>query len=227
VDPTGLVQGAWYAEMEEQVQANLKRARSVFDAETDGVERVWNALQAMPAEALVRLSRGADLIVADGRQLSQQDRYRAAKATELLLFAGRPVLLVPPAGGALKAEAVVIAWKDTREARRALADALPLLATAGTVLVVEVCSGDEAAAAEARTTAVVAGLKRHGVNAHARAIVAPPERVEIELNATAEAIGADLIVAGGYGHSRLGEWIFGGVTRDLLRHAERFVLLSH
>lgn len=227
VEPTGLLQGAWYAEMEEQVQADLKHAHAIFETETAGLKTEWTADQAMPAEALVRLSRAADLIVADSRPFGAQDRYRTAEAAEVMLAAGRPVLLAPPSGQALKADAVVIAWKDTRESRRALADAMPLLVAAETVLVLEICDREDVQAAEARTAAVAAGLGRHDVHAQARATVAPSERVANEVDIAADAIGADLIVAGGYGHTRLGEWIFGGVTRDLLRHPKRFVLLSH
>jgi nucleotide-binding universal stress UspA family protein len=95
------------------------------------------------------------------------------------------------------------------------------------VVVMEVCSHQDAAAAEVRTIAVVEGLKRHGVSAWPKVVVASPERVVVELDIEAQAIDADLIVAGGYGHSRFGEWVFGGVTYDLLHRPERFVLLSH
>jgi nucleotide-binding universal stress UspA family protein len=227
MDPTGLVQGAWYAEMEQQVRDNLERAHDVFQDQARGLETQWSAVQGMPAETLAQLSRAADIIVADARPAVRKDRYRAAGAVELMLFSGRPVLLAPPHGGSLKGAAVVVAWKDTREARRALADALPLLEAAETVLVLEICNEDEVRDAEARTAAVAAGLQRHGVAAHARATVAPPERVLNELDVAADALGADLVVAGGYGHTRLGEWVFGGVTRDLLHYCERFVLLSH
>jgi len=94
-------------------------------------------------------------------------------------------------------------------------------------LILDVCHEAEAADADARTAAVVESLARHGVAARARTVVAPGHRGAAELNAAAGEIGADLIVAGGYGHSRLGEWVFGGVTYDLLHAQERFLLLSH
>jgi nucleotide-binding universal stress UspA family protein len=144
-----------------------------------------------------------------------------------MLQSGRPVLVAPPAGGRLALEAVVVAWKDTREARRAISDALPLLRSAGEVVVMEVCGSDEAGDAGVHVASVVKGLARHGVKARAKVQTAPPERVATELNIEAQAIGADLIVAGGYGHTRIGEWVFGGVTFDLLNYPERFVLLSH
>jgi nucleotide-binding universal stress UspA family protein len=226
MDPTGMVEGAWYLEMREQVQRNLELARETFREATKGLKTDFAWIQDLPAQALARASRAADLVMAGGC-LAHEDRYRQCDTAEVMLQAGRPVLVVPPKDGGLKGEAVVVAWKDSRESRRALADALPFLERAETVLVMEVCGQDEAADAELRARAVVAGLKRHDVKAHARVVVAPPERVAAELHVAAEAIGADLVVAGGYGHTRFGEWVFGGVTRDLLNRPERFVLLSH
>jgi nucleotide-binding universal stress UspA family protein len=226
-DPTGVMDGAWYIEMRQQVQRDLELARTAFQQATSGVKNDFAWIQDMPADAIARASRAADLIVAGGCPLPEEDRYRACAAAEVMLRSGRPVLVAPPQGGAVGAEAVVVAWKDTREARRALADALPFLVRAETVVVLEVCGKDETADAELRTKSVLAGLQRHGVNGHARVVTAAPERVAGELNIAAEAIGADLIVAGGYGHTRLGEWFFGGVTRDLLHQTGRFVLLSH
>lgn len=225
-DLTGLMQAQWYIEHFKQVERNLEQARAAFESETEGLATAWVQAADVPAEALARISRGADLIVAGGRPLKETDHYRNAEPAEVMLRAGRPVLVVPPMGGELRAEAVVVAWKDTREARRALGDAMPFLAAANDVLVLEVCGADDVDNAETRTAAVVAGLQRHKVNAHAQVVVGL-DRIVTELNIAAVAIGADLIVAGGYGRSRLGEWLFGGVTRDLLQAPERFVLLSH
>jgi nucleotide-binding universal stress UspA family protein len=226
MDPTGMVEGAWYLEMREQVKKNLELARETFHEATRGLKTDFAWIEDMPAQALARASRAADLILVGGCD-AVEDRYRQCRPAEVMLQAGRPVLIAPPKGGSLKGEAVVVAWKDTRESRRALADALPFLERAETVLVMEVCGKDDAADADLRTRAVLAGLKRHGVKAQARVVLAASEHVATELHVAAEAIGADLIVAGGYGHTRFGEWVFGGVTRDLLRRPERFVLLSH
>ena len=226
MDPTGLMQGEWYADMRQQVQSDLELAREAFHDATRGLKTDFAWIEDLPSEAVARAARAADLIVAGGGPLSGTDRYRHCEAAQVMLSAGRPVLIAPPAGGALSAKSIVVGWKDSRESRRALGDALPFLAEAETVLVVEVC-GDDLGDAELRTGAVAAGLRRHGVAAQTRVVSAAPERVALELHGAAESSGADLIVAGGYGHTRLGEWIFGGVTRDLLRQPERFVLLSH
>jgi len=227
IDPSGLMQAEWYAEMLKHAKAKLERARELFHAETEGLRTEWVSTQDMPAQALTRLSRGADLIMTGGHPLAETDPYRGVDTTEVMLHAGRPVLVAPPNGGRLHADAVVVAWKDTREARRALADALPLLLGAESVLVMQVCERDSVEDAESAVAGVVGGLQRHDIDAHGRVVVAPPNRIVAELNIAAGALGADLIVSGGYGHRRIGEWVFGGVTRDLLQHPERFVLLSH
>lgn len=214
-------------EIEVLIHDGLKRAEAEFLRSAADIRTQWVALEEEPARALSLASRGADIIVTDGHRHPPQTAYSGCDAGELILKSGRPVLVTPHKGGRLNAEAVVVAWKDTRESRRALADSLPFLKDAADVLVLEVCKVDEAEMAEAQTAAVVAGLRRHGVEARAKVKFASPEVVAEQIEIMAENIGADLIVAGGYGHSRLGEWVLGGVTRALLRQPRRFVLLSH
>ena len=217
--------GDWMADLEALTQEDLKRSEAQFRSQTEGLQTEWLALKAIPVPAMARLSRRVDLIVAGGAPLDSASG--SADTAELVMRCGRPVLVAPPRGGKLRAEAVVVAWKDTRESRRAVADALPFLKAAEAVSVVEVCDHDARAEAELHTFEVVQYLRRHGVTAHGKAIIAPPDRVATELNIVAQAIDADLIVAGAYGHTRLGEWLFGGVTRGLLHEPERFALLSH
>jgi nucleotide-binding universal stress UspA family protein len=226
-DPYGMLGGEWVVQMQTLVEEDLKRAEATFRAKTAGLKTGWTALESFPAPAMARHARSADLIVAGGAPLGREGPYRAANSAELVMLSGRPVFIAPPTPAKFHGRGVVVAWKDTREARRALADSLPFLKAAEEVVVIECC--DKAAIADARvnTADVVSHLRRHGVEASAKAVATSPERVSTELNITAQEIGADLIVAGGYGHSRLGEWAFGGVTYDLLNAPERFVLLSH
>jgi nucleotide-binding universal stress UspA family protein len=226
-DPYGYLGGAWVAEVQHVIAGNLKAAKAVFERNATGLAAQWTEVEDMPVQAMARICRGADLIVAGGSPLNHADGYRWCDPARLMLQSGRPVLVVPPHGGRLRLEAVVVAWKDTRESRRVLADALPFLQSAQEVVVMEVCGPEDADDAPVHTAAVVKALARHGVKARAKTLVAPPERVAAELHIEAQAIGADLIVAGGYGHSRLGEWVFGGVSYDLLHRPERFVLFSH
>jgi nucleotide-binding universal stress UspA family protein len=121
---------------------------------------------------------------------------------------------------------VLIAWKDTAEARRAVADALPILRKATEVTVVEIVEEQaDRAVAVSRVRDVVAWLSRHGINASERV---PDQCGEAgkALERIASEIGAGLVVAGAYGHSRLREWILGGVTQRLINPAGRCSLLS-
>src|ERR1700722_8444083 len=127
----------------------------------------------------------------------------------------RPVLVVPAAADELKLEQAVIGWKDTRETQRAVFDALPLLKKSTHVTVVEICAEDETAAARTRVEDVVGWLKWHGVVAESHASPSTGDDASL-LNAIAREQGANIIVAGAYGHSRLREWVLGGVTRDIL-----------
>ena len=154
------------------------------------------------------------------------DASRFVNIGDLVMQVGRPVLIVPPAADKLKLKQVIIAWKDTRETQRAAFDALPLLKTAAHVTVVEVCADQELAAARTHIEDVVGWLKSHGVVAESHASPSIGDDASL-LKAIAREQGADLIVAGAYGHSRMREWVLGGVTRDLLLRAEQFALLSH
>jgi len=226
-DPYMTATGEMFETLRAEITAHLAAAEADFKAAAAQVRHEWRAYAERPGPVLAALSREADLIVAGGEQELREDGYRKASAAELALTSGRPVLVVPPQGGRLRAEAVLVAWKDGREARRAVADALPLLKCAGAVRVLAVAPKDSEAEVEAQVADVVAGLKRHEVPANGHVIAAPDSAVAELLDQEASAFGADLLVAGCYGHSRANEWLFGGVTQDLLSRTDRFVLFSH
>jgi nucleotide-binding universal stress UspA family protein len=186
----------------------------------------WRAAIDSPTEFLVREARAADLLII-GRDRAPGDLYRTLDPGATILRAGRPVLAVPNGVDSLKAERVVVGWKDTREARRALRDSLPLIREAVSVAVVEILARDGEMPAQTHMEDVARYLERHQIAVTMR----PPEHatgsVAGELIRVAQKIDADLIVAGGYGHSRLGEWIFGGVTQGLLAASPVCCLLSH
>jgi nucleotide-binding universal stress UspA family protein len=228
VDPySGALTAEWITAANEQVSADLKGAEKAFKRDAEGAETDWRAVREQPALALSRYARGADLIVAGGASDERIDRYRTADPADLVLTSGRPVLVVPAQGHALKAKTVLVAWKDTREARRALSDAMPFLVRADDVIVQVVASERDQAAARESVQDVVDHLKRLGVKARPQVTVESKADAAEELVAAAVAAGADLIVAGAYGHSRMQEWALGGVTRDLLRNPTRYLLLSH
>ena len=171
-------------------------------------------------------ARSADLILTRLSTPDLFDQTRTVSTGDLVMRAGRPVLVAPEAITTLKLDQILVAWKDTREARRAVVDALPLLQKAAQVLVVEIAAEADQAVAQTHVQQVAAWLQRHGVAAVAMASLVVGDDAS-RLSELALEHDADLIVAGAYGHSRLREWAFGGVTRDLLARKDRCVLLSH
>lgn len=222
----GLLTADWLAAVMAQVDTDLQNAEEAFRRDAAGVTSEWRAFKEFPAAALARSARAADLIVAGGGD-GERDTYRRADPGDLVMQAGRPVLVAPKGASHLHGTSILIAWKDTREARRAVADALPLLATAEDIVVMAVCDEAAVEAATGQTADVVQALRHRGLPARANVITAPDASVADELNAEASAIGADLIVMGAYGQSRIREWALGGATRDMLRNPQRFLLLSH
>jgi nucleotide-binding universal stress UspA family protein len=198
--------------------------RQYFKARANNIE--WRGASEFPAEFVARNARAADLIIVGG-ETERPDTTCQIDAGDLALRAGRPVLVVPPETEFLKLHNVVVAWKDTREARRAVADALPLLHKAREVLVVELLEpGEDQAAAKSRVDDVAHWLVRRGISATSiatKALVGVADRLTL----LAQDEGAGLIVAGAYGHPRLREWAFGGVTRSLLHQQRCCTLLSH
>lgn len=215
------------AEIREELAAT---ERDFHAAAGQGVPSLgWASSVGMPAETLVREGRCADIIVL-GRppEAVRPGAFWHPDPGDVLMRAGRPVLVVPPGLSHLDAAQVVIAWRDSREARRALHDALPFLKRATGVLLLGICRSDsEQQTATGVLEAVAGHLSRHGVNATVEARLMREATVSAELLLAAEQRRAELLVAGGYGHSRLHEWAFGGVTRTMLRQFPKCCLLSH
>jgi nucleotide-binding universal stress UspA family protein len=180
-----------------------------------------------PADYVTRQARSADLIISGVEQSgSFFGSPRCVNTSDLVMQAGRPVLIIPPQVKELVANNVVFGWKETREARHAIVDALPFLQTTKRTVVVEVADSEGLSEARTNVDDVVTWLKQRGVPAVG--IASPVTGNEaVRLEAIAEREGADLIVAGAYGHSRFREWVLGGVTYDLLLRANICTLVSH
>lgn len=226
----GYGSAAIYAAETAAIAADLQHAKAKFDAASVAVQQgsEWRSGIQFPILEAAAEARAADLVVTSPSRRHGRSAYNVATPAALVLQTGRPVLVVPADATSLQLDRVLVAWKDTREARRAVADALPILKRAKAILVAEICAHAEAPAAEARLADVAQYLLRHGVRAATR--VGHEERdvsSAQQLFELADQHAADLIVAGAYGHSRLGEWIFGGFTRALLAQTHRAVLLSH
>jgi nucleotide-binding universal stress UspA family protein len=212
----------------ERVRAALQSAADRFEASAKeaGVASEWRSFLEYPAEALARECRAADLVVL-GRG-GEAEGHQCAAPGDVLMRAGRPILVAPPGVPALEAKTVLVAWKETREARRAVVDALPFLVAAERVAVLAVQDNDnEREQAQRHVEDVASMLSRHGVAVSAEVATRAGQGVTDLLLGAAGRLGADLVVAGGYGHPRLLEWVLGGVTRDLLARAPVCCLLSH
>jgi len=222
---TGYAAGEWINIVQEQVDRNLAAAEAAFRRDSDGADIGWRTAQDYPHYALINTAHAADLIVAS--PAGERSNLQAANPADVVMSAGRPVLIIPDDRTHFVGKSVVVAWKNSRECRRALADALPFLQQAEEVVVAAIAGPDQIDVAETETADVVANLQRHGVEARAVIKAATHDAAETEIDAIARDSGADLIVAGAYGHSRMREWAFGGVTKSLLQRPGRFVLLSH
>ena len=187
----------------------------------------WRSAIDFPARYIVQEARCADIVVSGGQAKNFSDPFALASPKDLVMQAGRPLFIAPDNVSWLDLRSVLVAWKDTLEARRAIADSLPMLRKAKEVTVAEIVeAGDSRPAAVSRVRDVVAWLSRHGVSA-AELV---PERsgdVIAQLDGIAADVAAGVVVAGAYGHSRFRELILGGMTEHLITQSRRCVLLSH
>ncbi len=222
------VEADWVTAMRETIDSRLKLAAGAFVAATKdfGDKAVFLSGLQLPTPAIAAASRAADLIVAGGAPRKMDDSYTCCDAAELAITSGRPVLVAPPSAPPLQAKQILLAWKDTREARRALSDAMPFLEKADRVVVTAICAERDAAQAQVEVDDVASALRRRGITA-ASTVVQHAHPDGFQILRQASLVGADLIVCGAYGHSRLGEWVFGGVTADLLSQDQVYLLLSH
>jgi nucleotide-binding universal stress UspA family protein len=172
---------------------------------------------------LVEYGRAADLLVV-GRP-GDDHRATSDSLEAALLKSGRPLLIPPSAAMAALPSTVVIAWKATPEAARAVTAAMPFLSIAKQIVIMTVAE-DETALEEEGATRLMTNLRWHGFSVSVRR-PEPGAQGAAETLLAAAREQAALLVMGGYGHSRLREWIFGGFTQRILRAAEIPVLIAH
>ncbi|MGJ7041430.1 nucleotide-binding universal stress UspA family protein [Shinella sp. BE166] len=210
-----------YKDLEDRMEQVYQEFRAVVAGR---VELEWRAEMIAPTEAIVEAARAADLIImAAAEGAHSGDSYRTADPATVMLRAGRPVLIAGSGKNAIPVEKIVVCWKDTREARRAVVDAVPLISFAKDVIVVSVSSKPDASLRRSNAD-VVSYLTRHNVKA--RSHISKSADETIGLLQSVDQSGADLIVSGAYGHSRLRELVFGGVTRFLLDEGGRNRFMS-
>jgi nucleotide-binding universal stress UspA family protein len=199
-------------------------AEDYFSALTQGaaVNVLWRARLGPPAEVVADEANSADLIVAS--RGSGADKP-AADPGYLIMASGLPVLVAPPAASSLPLGRIVIGWKNTLQARSAIGAALPMLKLADKVEVVRVKAEDHVQAMQ-EIEEVIERLRCHGIKARGSAHGRSDASAANDLLGYARDQHANLIVVGAYAHARIGEWVFGGVTHDLLRDADIPVLFA-
>jgi nucleotide-binding universal stress UspA family protein len=222
--------GAVLAEAQARAfEAQSQRARTLFDkavAATGLTTREWRVSEFDAAAAITQHARYADLVVIGQPDAADQSGVDTAFAEATVLGAGRPVLMVPFAGPVKSVgQRVLVAWNATREAARAMTDAIPLLRRAAAVKILAINPGPLDGALPAADIALY--LARHGVRAEAVADRQSEVDVGNELLSRAADFDSDLIVMGAYGHSRLREIVMGGATRTILSSMTVPVLMSH
>lgn len=232
---TGTVIAQIMQEIRERGEAEAATARRLFEqhcaaadlpplaAEEHAPARgraAWRLVEGRPETELAQRGSRFDLIVLAQPEPEEAAAY--APALETLLFeSGSPVLVIPRGYRGSLGERAVVAWNGRREAARALAAALPLLTRAKAVTVLSV----EEEGRDADPEAIVTRLALHHIDAGQRRLPAgSPGRA---LHAEAVALNADLLVMGAYGHSRLREFVVGGVTRELLSDSAIPLFMAH
>jgi nucleotide-binding universal stress UspA family protein len=230
----GFASGYVIKEDRAQIEEDLQVAEREFrESLTDRVDRLeWRGAETFAplADEIARQACGVDLIVTSAEtEANPMARWRRANLGDLALAAGRPILIAPQALPRLRMNHVLLAWKDGPACRRAACNALPILARAQKVTIVECAKPSDLDAARVGLDDVQAWLRRHRVMAETlvKTVGPKPGQDAATLSDLLQEQAPDMVVAGAYGHARLREWAFGGVTRDLLSRRDRCVLLSH
>ena len=208
-------------------QKNADAAKAIFDKVTGptALSTEWRVTSGEIVLELAHQSRYADLTVVSNLDQEEAPLSIATLPADLVLASGLPVLAVPGVKPAATiGRRILVAWNASPESARAVHDAMPLLAQADSVQVMVVGKNqpDRLLGADIATH-----LARHGVKAEVEQVEAVTTSVEDVILAGAKAHGADMIIAGAWGHSRLREWVLGGVTKYLLGHAQVPLFLSH
>jgi len=230
--PMYFADGDFAQKLFDEEAAAIERRLSELEAEfRAAVERratalEWRSARALPVPYLLQQARAADILVIGARQETLVDPSSAPDPSDLVMQAGRPLIVVPSTVEWLDLRSVLVAWKDVREARRAVFDALPILAAAREVTIAEIPEQDgRRAEALAHVADVAAWLHGHGITAN----TVIPEKaggVTGQIENIAANIGAGAVIAGAYGHSRLRQWVLSGVTRHLATESRRCAFLS-
>jgi nucleotide-binding universal stress UspA family protein len=210
-----------------QVEGIEAQHRALFEdiVRGQGIRSEWRSLSYLSND-VTEHAHYADLAVIARAAPLREMAGPAGLVESLVLTSGRPVIVFPPRGTATRVRRIVVGWNAQREAIRAVADALPLLVRAEAVEVLVVDHQRHPGHGQEPGADIARHLARHGTRVDVLRLPSGGEDVGRVLLSRAADFGADLLVMGAYGHSHLSEWMFGGVTRTVLREASVPVLMS-
>jgi nucleotide-binding universal stress UspA family protein len=210
--------------MTRMLETRAKQARDAYDrvVAPSGVTATWREISGPGPENLATAGRFADLTIL-ARPAGEDSVTQSAVLDAAVFDTGRPVMIVPAGSAAAIGERVAIAWNGSAYSAHAVSGAMPLLKAAKQVTIVAVGEDDKAAPA----AALASYLARHDVAAAVARTDLGHQSVGHAILERTAALGADLLVMGGYGHSRLREMILGGATRHVLNNATLAVLMAH
>jgi len=215
----------------ERALERAEAALSIFETAAKNAKISYDrrAVSAIPADAGEIIGASArlhDLSIVSQPE-NERDTYDNVIPQEVLFQSGGPVLFVPYTfHGALSAKRIGICWDGSRLAARALRDAMPLLRQADALIIISV-AGTESIQKESSAEELVRHLARSGLPAKIVSFPASRSEIHPTILSVAADENLDLLVMGGYGHSRLQEKLLGGVTREMLRSMTVPTLMSH
>jgi nucleotide-binding universal stress UspA family protein len=217
---------AWQKAADEVATTDVRRGFEAISAKHDLSSEFRVIRRGGPDEDLILSSLHSDLVVIGQRELHELPGYLSPE--RLLLASGAPILVVPSGWkSAPIGRNILVGWNASREARRAVADALPFLVAANSVTLLVVDSDKRASRHGEEPGADIAlYLARHGVHVEVAQVSSRGSPVADTILSYGGDHGVDLIVIGAYSHARSVEMVFGGVTRTLLRQAPVPVLMS-
>lgn len=217
---------AFFSEREAAATREHDEARAIFDQALAGagLEARWQVLDGVSHEHITNYARLHDLTLLP-RRMKVAPAADDISVEKVAIAAGGPVLILPEAGyPASFGRKILVAWKDSRESARALRDAWPFLAAAKEVHIVTAVRDGQRGVDDVMEQ----HLRRHGCNA-SRLVIDRDTDIPTGdiIRRHVDLLGADMVVMGFYGHSRLREFILGGVSREILSELAMPVLVSH
>lgn len=213
-----------------EIEKNIKSADIQFhDAfHYESTQLAWRPSASFESVAnyVAREYCSADLIITSA-MTNDHGVAERVQAGDIIMQSGRPVLIAPASTHSLDRNHIVIAWKNTREARRTVVDALPLLKLANQVTLLQLAEEHQCDQVSERQRQMVEWLFGHDVVAQTKFVPLTGDTDADQLDVVLTEMHCDAVIAGAYGHSRMREWALGGVTQNLLLGGTHWTLLSH